>query len=142
MRWRRRFWLRGLTDHRRSGRGCQGAWAFWLEPARLTVLEQTIELRGPAPGTLRVAVLTDLHVGSPFNGIAKLREIVDRTNAARPELICILGDLVIQGVIGGRFVPPEDTAAELKRLRAPKGVFAVLGNHDGWLDPDALAPGS
>jgi hypothetical protein len=89
--------------------------------------------------TLRVAVLTDLHVGSPFDGIAKLRTIVDRTNAAEPDLICILGDLVIQGVVGGHFVAPEEIAAELRRLRAPVGVVAVLGNHDGWFNHDRVA---
>jgi len=111
-----------------------GLWAFWLEPASLTVAEHQVSLDWPAEKPLRVAILTDLHVGSPFNGIAKLRETVDRTNAAQPALICILGDLVIQGVVGGRFVPPEEIAAELKHLRAPAGVVAVLGNHDGWLD--------
>ena len=85
---------------------------------------------------MRIAILTDLHVGSPFNGIAKLRDIVDRTNAGRPDVICILGDLVVQGVVGGVFVAPEEIAAELKRLRAGGGVVAVLGNHDGWLNHD------
>jgi predicted MPP superfamily phosphohydrolase len=37
-------------------------------------------------------------------------------------------------VRGGTFVPPEDTAAELRKLRAPLGVYAVLGNHDAWFD--------
>lgn len=115
-----------------------GAWAFWLEPASLAVVEDELSLNWPGDRVLRVAVLTDLHVGSPFNGIAKLRATVDRTNAATPDLICILGDLVIQGVLGGRFVPPEEIAAELSRLRAPAGVIAVLGNHDGWLDRDRV----
>jgi predicted MPP superfamily phosphohydrolase len=137
MRFGRRSWLWGLTVA-----GCAavalGLSAFWLEPASLTLIEERITLSGSAPGSLRIAVLTDLHVGSPFNGIAKLREIVDRTNAARPDVVCILGDLVIQGVIGGRFVAPEDIAAELKRLRAGAGVVAVLGNHDGWLNHDRV----
>ena len=97
-----------------------------------------MSLRWPAPRSLRIAILTDLHVGSPFNGLAKLRDIVDRTNAAQPDIVCILGDLVIQGVIGGSFVAPEEIAAELKRLRAPAGIVAVLGNHDGWLDHDRV----
>jgi uncharacterized protein len=92
----------------------------------------------PGDRSLRVAVLTDLHVGSPFNGMAKLRSTVDRTNSAKPDLICILGDLVIQGVLGGRFVPPEEIAVELARLQAPAGVVAVLGNHDGWLDHNRI----
>jgi len=79
-------------------------------------------------------VLTDLHVGSPFNGLDKLRDVVARTNEARPDLVCILGDLVINGVKGGSFVTPEDIARELGRLQAPAGVFAVLGNHDAWFN--------
>lgn len=113
-------------------------WAFWLEPSRLVVSEERLTLERPLRGTLRIAILTDLHVGSPFNGLSKLREIVRRTNAARPDIICILGDLVIQGVKGGRFVPPEDIAIELKNLRANVGTFAVLGNHDGWLDHERV----
>ena len=108
-------------------------WAFWIEPARLTVDEQRIPLRWDR-GPLRIAVLTDLHIGSPFNGLEKLQQLVARTNAARPDLICILGDLVIQGVKGGRFVPPEQIAAGLGQLHAPLGVVSVLGNHDAWLD--------
>ena len=117
---RRRIWLSIL-----AAIACAmlslGLWALWLEPASLLVSEERIGLRWPAPHTLRVAILTDLHVGSPFNGIEKLREVVDRTNGARPDIICILGDLVIQGVIGGHFVPPEEIADELKRLRHRPG---------------------
>jgi predicted MPP superfamily phosphohydrolase len=113
-------------------------WVLWLEPASLAVVEERLDLPWSAERPLRLAVLTDLHVGSPFNDTAKLRDIVDRTNAARPDVICILGDLVIQGVIGGRFVAPETIAAELGRLRAPGGVVAVLGNHDSWLDHDRV----
>lgn len=115
-----------------------GLWAFWLEPASLTVAEHELVLRWPGERSLRVAVLTDLHVGSPFNGMSKLRSTVDRTNAAQPDLVCILGDLVIQGVLGGHFVPPEEIVVELARLHAAAGVVAVLGNHDGWLDHDRV----
>jgi predicted MPP superfamily phosphohydrolase len=132
---RRRVWIVGVA-------GCLAlsftAWACWLEPASLTVAEHELSLQWPYERSLRVAVLTDLHVGSPFNGLARLRAVVDRTNAAQPDLICLLGDIVIRGVIGGRFVPPETIAAELTRLRAPAGVVAVLGNHDGWLDHDRV----
>ena len=114
------------------------AWALWIEPARLVVVEEPVGVPWPGRGALRVAVLTDLHVGSPFNGLGKLHDVVDRTNAARPDLVCILGDLVIQDVIGGHFVPPETIGGELARLRPVVGTFAVLGNHDGWLDHDRV----
>ena len=115
-----------------------GLRTFWLEPASLAVVEEHLDIPWSAPRPFRIAVLTDLHVGSPFNGLDKLRAVVARTNAARPDIICILGDLVIQGVAGGRFVPPEAIAAELAGLRAPAGVLAVLGNHDAWLDYDRV----
>ena len=81
-----------------------------------------------------MAVLADLHVGSPFNGISKLHRIVELTNRLTPDLIVIPGDLVIHRVLGGSFVTPDDTAAVLARLSAPQGVWASLGNHDWWFD--------
>jgi predicted MPP superfamily phosphohydrolase len=51
----------------------------------------------------------------------------------RPDLILIPGDFVVQGVLGGRFVSPEESASVLARLKAPLGVWATLGNHDWWL---------
>lgn len=113
-----------------------GFWAFIAEPASLR--NESYELALPGwPGScdgLRVALLADLHVGSPFNGIDKLDRIVDLTQAARPDLILLAGDFVIHDVAGGVFVPPEAIASRLHRLSAPLGVFAVLGNHDWWLD--------
>lgn len=113
-----------------------GLWAFWLEPASLSVREYRIELPG-WPETLsglRVAVLSDLHVGSPFNGLDRLREVVERTNAEQPDLTLLAGDYVIQGVLGGSFVEPAEIAPELAKLEARLGVFAVMGNHDWWLE--------
>ena len=106
-------------------------WAFVIEPARLVVRQYVLPI--PAlPAQLRVAALSDLHVGAPHITLAKLRQIVALTNAAQPDLILLLGDYVIQNVIGGSFVEPSAIAAELSNLRAPLGVYAVLGNHDHW----------
>ena len=116
-----------------AGAGLLG-WAVLVEPGRLVVRETEVRsTRWPRPA-LRIAVLTDLHVGSFRNGLGQLDDVVARTNAARPDLVVILGDLVIHDVLLGRFVPPEATAARLAGLRAPYGVVAVLGNHDWWLD--------
>jgi hypothetical protein len=113
-----------------------GTWAFWIEPAslenedhELTIPNWPSECSG-----LRVAVLADLHVGSPFNDLAKLAEIVAVTQKAFPDLILLAGDYVIHGVVGGEFQPPEAVAEVLATLEAPAGVFAVLGNHDWWFD--------
>ncbi len=111
-----------------------GLWAFWIEPASLHNASYRLALpRWPAACSgLRVAVLADLHTGSPFNGLDKLDEIIALTQKAAPDLVLVPGDLVIDGVKGGRFVPPHEIAARLARLRTPLGTYAVLGNHDWW----------
>lgn len=86
----------------------------------------------------RVAVLADLHVGSPHKGIDSLRDLVKQVNAAKPDLVVLPGDFVIQGVVGGSFVSPEWASKVLGQLDAPMGVFAVLGNHDWWLGADRV----
>jgi hypothetical protein len=112
------------------------AWAFLIEPSWLTTHRVAMQIPHwrPEHQGIKIAVLTDLHIGSPFTGVEKLKEVVARTNAEHPDLVLILGDLVIQEVVGGKFVAPEPIAEVLKGLRAPLGVVGVLGNHDWWFD--------
>ena len=111
-------------------------WSVWIEPRRLVARRVDVPLAGlpEALDGLRITILTDLHVGSPHHHLGTLTEIVAAANAQQPDVILVLGDLVIHGVVGGTFVPPEEIAGMLRGLRARHGVFAVLGNHDWWLD--------
>ena len=111
-----------------------GLWAFWLEPSSFITTKTDIKLsQWPAKcNTLKIVILSDLHVGSPQNGITNLVKVVEITNAIHPDLILLAGDYVIHEVIGGTFVKPEPIAHELKKLKAKLGVYAVLGNHDWW----------
>jgi len=113
-----------------------GIQAFYLEPSSLVTRRITLQIPGWPQDQrgLKIALLSDLHVGSPYCGLDKLDLVVARTNAERPDLVVLLGDYVIQGVLGGKFVAPEPIAEKLKELRAPLGVVAVLGNHDWWFD--------
>jgi len=79
-------------------------------------------LRAP----LRVAFLTDLHHGE-FVRTASVRAWVDATLAETPGLVALGGDLVDQTPGTD---PDAELFAELARLRAPLGVWAVPGNHD------------
>src|SRR5437762_4388314 len=92
-------------------------WAFVFEPASLRTKEYSIAIpRWPkACAGLRIAVLSDLHVGSPFNGLDKLDKIIRLTQDARPDIVLLTGDFVIQGIIGGSFIEPEDIAARLRK---------------------------
>ncbi len=112
------------------------AWGFWLEPQRLVVVQNELALPGwPAKlSGFRVALLSDLHVGSPFWDLDALSRLVERTNAEKPDLILLAGDYQINDVPGGNWVDSEAIAKGLGALEAPLGVFAVLGNHDWWND--------
>jgi hypothetical protein len=79
-----------------------------------------------------VALLADLHVGSPHWGIRRVDELVAAVNAEHPDLILLAGDYRIHDIPFGTFVPETEIAKELRGLRAPLGVLAVVGNHDGW----------
>ena len=106
-------------------------WGFAIEPASLRFPEVPIAVPPwPAGAPLRVAILADLHVGSPWNGTDRLARLVRRTDEAHPDLVLMLGDYVSRGVPGGHFVAPEEIEAVVRDLRAPLGVYAVLGNHD------------
>jgi len=104
-------------------------WGFWLEPSSLRVQEIQMPLAWPYSRPLRIAVASDLHVGSPYESVEHLRTVVDRINSTSPDLVCLLGDFVTAGGWSAG-VAPEELTGELSRLHAPAGVVAVLGNHD------------
>lgn len=108
------------------------SWGFLIEPGRLVVQQEELSLpRWPrALSGLRVALVSDLHVGAPFWGLERLSVLVERTNAEQPELVVLAGDYLVGGEPGGERVSPDAIAERLRALHAPLGVLAVLGNHD------------
>jgi predicted MPP superfamily phosphohydrolase len=111
-------------------------WAFVIEPNRLVVHEETIAMSAwPASlNGLRITALSDIHAGSPFINEEKLRVVVERTNALKPDVIVLLGDYMVRDSWHSTQMPPEMIAEALRNLKAPLGVYAVLGNHDWWFD--------
>lgn len=121
-----------------------GVWAFMVEPATLTVRHVTVESatwRGPP---LRIGVISDTHVAAPHTDVARIRRLVERMNAERPDMVVLLGDYA------GGHEPAADRAApessEILRgveafegLSSPLGTWGVLGNHDSWFDDAAIA---
>jgi predicted MPP superfamily phosphohydrolase len=115
---------------------CVIFWAFLVEPNRLVTREETIaidnwpkELDG-----LKIAVLSDIHVGGWCIDDQKMRLIIERTNQLQPEIIVILGDYMSGDSETSDRVEPEVFGAVLKDLKAPLGVYSVIGNHDWWWD--------
>ena len=109
------------------------------EPFRLGITRYRISPPGWTPGlSLRIAIITDLHICEPWLGIDRLRRIVARANSLSADMVLLLGDYVAGWRMGvfSRAVKHEDWAGVLAELKAPLGVHAVLGNHDWWEDPE------
>jgi predicted MPP superfamily phosphohydrolase len=99
-----------------------------LNAARPRVVTLDIALEKPASGrtSITAALASDIHLGA-MTGCGRLSRIVDMVNGLRPDLILLPGDIVDESVSPAL----EERMIEiLRRLRAPLGVYSVLGNHE------------
>lgn len=87
---------------------------------------------------VRVALLADIHVQGPDLSPARMAGIVEQVNAQKPDLVLIAGDFSGDRTLRTRLYSEDEIAASLKGLKAPLGVYAVLGNHDHWRDGPAM----
>ena len=81
---------------------------------------------------LRIVMVADVHAVWPWMTAKRLGAIVDQANGLDADLICLMGDYPGHLMLT-RPVPVEAVTAELARLSAPLGVWAIFGNHD-WRD--------
>lgn len=104
---------------------------YWNATRAPVIVQVRLPLPGLAAGQeIHVLLIGDTQAGHPDMPRERLERIVDQANALAPDLIALVGDYH-----GGKFIDPgtlrlEDALEPLARLRAPLGVFAVLGNHD------------
>jgi predicted MPP superfamily phosphohydrolase len=89
-------------------------------------------------GSVRIALLSDIHLGNRAMTSERLAEIVDQVNVNKPDLILLAGDFVTGHDPEDALERAVNLTRPLKRLRAPLGVVAVLGNHDHWTAPGAV----
>jgi predicted MPP superfamily phosphohydrolase len=106
------------------------AWGFLVEPSLLTRRDINVSHWTGPP--LRIAFFADLHAGSPHIDEKYIKDLVQKINALSPDIVLIGGDLVINGVVGGHHISIENVTFLLKALKAPLGIYSVLGNHDWW----------
>jgi len=114
-------------------------YAGWLEPSSLRLSSYSVSQPASELKGLRIAVISDLHGGAPYIDQAQIERMVRMTNQAKPDLVLLTGDYMVRHVVGAHRMPIEIMAARLKGLRAPLGVYTVLGNHDQWDDPGHIA---
>jgi predicted MPP superfamily phosphohydrolase len=128
-------WLR--FEARTSRR--KGRWARWIgrnwarvsygyriEPTWLELNQRTIPIAGlpPAFHNFRIVQLSDFHCSRQVTP-SYLREAVALAQEQNSDLVVLTGDFIHRGY---RYI--DQVADILGALRAPHGVYAVLGNHD------------
>ena len=120
------YWT-GILGVAALGLSAIGVWQAVRVPDVRDV-EVRLERLPPQLDGLRIVQLTDLHASRLLGGDWQ-RAVVDKTNALKPDLILITGDLV-DGT-------PENRAADvapLRDLKARLGVLAIPGNHEYYSD--------
>jgi predicted MPP superfamily phosphohydrolase len=82
---------------------------------------------------LRIAQISDVHVDMRTRG-SKLDRYIEAVNRQSPDLTIFCGDLVSSGTT---YI--DQAANALGKLKAKYGVFACLGDHDYFSDPEMVA---
>ncbi len=95
----------------------------WFEAGwvRLRTLEAGLARLPRELDGVRVAHLSDFHLGLPSRGAHAARRAVEWTRERKPELVCVTGDLVSR---------PRGERMLRSLLDDLGAVYVVLGNHD------------
>ncbi|MBT0654103.1 metallophosphoesterase [Geomobilimonas luticola] len=129
-----KYSLRGLIVAT-LGKGYYNSTAAQVELVRVPV--RIKQLPTPLQG-LKIGLLTDFH-SSFIVSDGLIKASADLVMSERPDVIVLAGDFIsgstkfLSGSIG-EFKPRylERCAAALSHLKAPLGIYGVLGNHDFW----------
>lgn len=82
--------------------------------------------------SLKIVQLSDLHMATPRDA-RRLAHAVAIANAQMPDAVVLTGDYVKGDAANILLATPF-----LSQLKAPLGVYAVLGNHDMWAGPEPI----
>lgn len=95
---------------------------------KLLVSSLQVEIQDLPPELegIRIIQLTDIHHG-PWLPIEFVREVIEKTNSLKPDIIVLTGDYVVNSP---KYIDP--VAEALGELKPSIGMVGVLGNHDWW----------
>jgi predicted MPP superfamily phosphohydrolase len=99
-------------------------WGLWNARTDWATPEIPIAIRTMGSSQVRIAHISDLHLGTGPD-LDQVRRILEQTMESAPDLIVLTGD-ILDGA-------PGEIAEELislSSLNAPLGVYFVLGNHE------------
>lgn len=87
----------------------------------LTIAKQAGQLK-----QLHVVMVSDIHLGTIVHN-GNLTKMVNMVNELKPDLVLFAGDVFDENIESSNKQQVSDT---FRKLSAPYGVFAVLGNHE------------
>ncbi len=73
----------------------------------------------------RILQMSDLHIGTFRQNPSFIRKLVRVVNEQKPDMVVFTGDLV--NVHADEVLP---FISDLSQIKAPDGVFSIMGNHD------------
>ena len=134
---RRRF-LRRLLPGGLAVSAPTAVYAYAIEPDRIQVTRVDVPIAGLPPGAagLRIGHISDTHCDSP-RAVRRTAAAARLLGEQRPDVVFLTGDYITHAP-HARIAAAADALSPL--ARTPRGVFAVLGNHDWWSgDPDHVS---
>lgn len=128
----RRNFLRALAAPPLVAVSATAAYASFVEPYNYLISETDILIRDlpQAFEGFRITQVTDVH-HSRIVAIEEVQRVVRLAQQTNPDLFALTGDYTSSY---RSYIEP--CAEALGRLTAPEGVWAVLGNHDHYTDPE------
>ena len=93
---------------------------------QITNLKIPVEKRAGHLTTLRVVMVSDIHMGH-INGRKFLARVVDVVNKQQPDLVLLAGDTFD---MAPEPVIKQNMGVEFERLQSKYGVYMISGNHE------------
>jgi predicted MPP superfamily phosphohydrolase len=91
--------------------------------------------------SLKMMLVSDIHVAGPDMSPERLQRIVNQINGANPDIVAFAGDFVSDKRTATTLYTVDQALAPLGNLAPGMGSFAVLGNHDHWRNVKAVTDG-
>lgn len=119
-------------------------WSVLIEPRWVAHRSFDAKLNDSKPLGLKVILTSDWHfTKKPLWRVmthARAEEIIEDINKTNPDIVLITGDLIAEPSQKPIFAKTaeEEIALTLGKLKASKGVYAVLGNHDNWYSHEQM----
>lgn len=119
-------------------------WSVLIEPRWVARRSFEATFNNTKPLGLKVILTSDWHfTKKPLWRVmthARAEEIIEDINKANPDIVLITGDLIAEPSQKPIFAKTaeEEIAQTLGKLKASKGIYAVLGNHDNWYSHERM----